>query len=158
MEWDIVECVPRLCDENSHTLACDQDQPWENSLEHLAYLFILLSALLFLMATPHLPIFTPENPELTSSLLVSWFPKREGMETIVRAPEVAFLEQDGSGREREPDLEVLRVWSEKLGCWGQERTFIHYWNLSSGSPGDLVPWEEWRPGGLCGGQGVLVRL
>lgn len=74
------------CDENSHTLACDQEQLWENSLERLAYLFILLSALLFLMPTPHLPIFTPENPELTSSLLVSWFPKREGMETIVRAP------------------------------------------------------------------------
>ena len=54
-----------------------------NSLEYLTYLLILLCEILFPRARPHLPVFTPANPELTSSLLVSWFPKKEGMETIV---------------------------------------------------------------------------
>ena len=72
-----------LCDENTHILICDQEKPWVNSLEHLAYLLILLCEILFLRAMPHLPVFTPGNPELTGSLLVSWFLKREGVETIV---------------------------------------------------------------------------
>ena len=72
-----------LCDENTHILICDQEKPWVNSLEHLAYLLILLCEILFWRAMPHLPVFIPGKPELTSSLLVSWFLKREGVETTV---------------------------------------------------------------------------
>jgi len=83
MEQDTVKCIVWLYDENSHILACDQKAPWENSLEHLAYLLILLCEILFWRAMPHLPVFIPGKPELTSSLLVSWFLKREGVETTV---------------------------------------------------------------------------
>ena len=82
IEQDTVKRFVWFCDENTHILACDQKMPLESFLGHLAYLYILLCEILFLRAMPHLPIVTPGNAELTSSLLVSWFPKRESVETI----------------------------------------------------------------------------
>ena len=62
----------------------------------------------------------------------------------------------GSGRQREPGQEVLRLWSEKPGCWGQEGTLMHHSNLSSRSPRDLKQWEKRRPGGCLSGKGSLL--